>query len=180
MHHQHPHADERVGGQRDDRNEGEGPGLDRVRAESGQEDAWETSEPLAREGPIGGRDGRDRVGDAERVADEDQDRKPRGSRDDHPGREGRDGRAGHREDQPKPPFVEETEVPDATAAREGASPIDLVRPAAPVVDLIDRMGLPTLDEAAEGQGDREPRGFESSDANDCDRGSEDDGRVRPK
>ena len=42
------------------------------------------------------------------------------------------------------------------------------------------MGLPTLDEAAEGQGDREPRGIESSDVYDCDRSSEDDGRVGPK
>src|SRR5256886_67252 len=174
------HRAEGGGGRRQDRHEGDGLCRDPIRAESGEEDAGKATEPLPRERPICGRDGRDRVGDAERVAREDQYREPRSACDDHPGGQGRNRDAGHRKDQPKASFIEQSEVPDPTAPRKGSRSVDLIRPASPIIDLVDRVRFPSLDEAAEGQGDHEPSAVESTDVANGDCGTEDDRGVGPQ
>src|SRR5437867_7909975 len=144
-------------GQGEDGNDRKLSRLDRVRSESGEEDTWKTSEPFAGERSIRGRDWRDGVGHSQDVAREDEHCEPGRPRDDDPDGQSRDGPARGGEDQPKIAFTQEGKVSDMTPSGQRAGPVDSVRSASPVVDLVDRMSRPSLDQAAEAQRHREPQ-----------------------
>lgn len=154
--------------------------LDAVCPEAREEDAREAAEPFAHEGAVG-RGGRgEGVGNPERVSDDDQQDEPRRPEDDHIHGEAGDGRTRRPENRPEVALLQEAEVPYLAPTRERPGPAVPVRPAPPVVDLVDRVGDPALHEPGEGQGDRQERGIEGPMFREDEGGAQADGGEGPQ
>ncbi len=102
------------------------------------------------------REGRRRVRQPEAVPGDDEQGEPCRALPDDPRGERGDGDTRDREDPPKIALSQKAQVSDVTAAGQGASS-GLVGPAPPVVDLVDRVGFPSLNQRAQPERREKPQ-----------------------
>src|SRR2546427_2779026 len=128
---------------------------------------------------VRGRHGRRRVRQPKAVPDDDEEGEPRRALADDPRGEHGDGDTRNREDPPKIALSEKLQVSDVTAARQRASS-DLVGPAPPIVDFVDRVGYPSLDQRAERESREKPQYVQRTGREIRDSGPERDRGVGPQ